>query len=119
MNDINGREFTFHLSENQLVDYVQQGTMVADLQMINSHLIECSRCTERLYSLILFAAENQLLRSEQEKVVDQFLKSRDYDLLKGSFISRAIEPYKRKSSRLFKRITGISLSFSFNIRLTS
>ena len=89
-----------------------------DLQQVNSHLVTCQKCAEQLSSLILFAAENQLLRSEQEKVLDQFFASADYNMLKNNFISRAIESYKGRRFRIWKRINGISLKFSLNIRLT-
>ena len=118
MKQIDGDGLTRHLDEQQLVDYVQQAMRACDLQQVNSHLVMCQKCAEQLSSLILFAAENQLLRSEQEKVLDQFLTSADYNLLKDSFISRAIESYKRRRSRILKRVNGISLKFSFNIRLT-
>ena len=119
MNNIDCNALTCHLSEQQLVDYVQQEMAASDLQRVNSHLVECRKCAEQLSSLILFAAENQLLKFEQEKVIDRFLTSADYNLLKDNFVDRAIESYKRRRSRILKRINGISLKLSFNIRLTS
>ena len=117
MSKIKGGEFGFHLSEQQLVEYVQQDIVASDLQIINLHLLECFVCAERLSLLILFAAENHLLQSEQERVIDRFLTSPDYDSLKGSFISRAIERYKRGGSRLLKRVTPrrFSTTFSFSL----
>jgi hypothetical protein len=96
MSDIKRNGLIQHISERQLVDYVQQRMVASELQPINSHLIECQKCAERLSSLILFAAENQLLKLEQENVIDRFLSSIDYDLLKYSFINRAIDSYRRK-----------------------
>jgi hypothetical protein len=119
MKNHDNEAFASHISERQLVDYVQHEIKVDELHLINSHLIGCSDCAERLSSLILFAAENQLLKSEQENVIDNFLASPDYTLLKRSFIEHAVETYSRKGSKLIRRITGITFSFSFNIRLTS
>src|SRR5262249_52664691 len=120
VNRFEGSETAEHLTERQLVDYVQQEIDPTNLHPVNSHLIACSDCAERLSALILFAAENDLLKTEEESVIDDFLTSSDYNLMKSSFIGRAIDTYKNKGFHLIKRFVRkrrrISFSFSFDIK---
>src|ERR1051326_9092519 len=117
MNRLEGDGQDNHLSEQQLVEYVQQQTPAGDLPMVNLHLVECCRCSEWLSLLILFAAENNLLEKEQETLINKFLTSDDYNSIKDSFINCAIKNYKARGYRLLKRIVPRRFSISLNFSL--
>lgn len=68
-------EYAYHLNEKELVDYLEKKTKPLYLQLINDHLIQCNHCSTQLSLLILFAAENNLLDSQQDDVLDSMIFS--------------------------------------------
>lgn len=104
-----------HLTEQQLVDYLQQ-KQTPEVSFVNSHLIKCDECTQRLSGLLLFALENQLLESKQDSILNQLLENTKYKVLQESFIKQAVASVKKRFSLIKKRFpNGITVTFSLSI----
>ena len=104
-----------HLTEQQLVDYLQQ-KQCQELPMMNSHLVKCSECTQRLSALLLFALENKLLESKQDSILNQLLENTSYKVLQESFIKQATASVKKRFSLIKKQLpNGITVTFSLSI----
>lgn len=104
-----------HLSDKDLVEYIQKQLDPPVLQQANEHLVKCSNCGERLSLLILFEAENRGLEPLGEQQIEHYLASNKYQELKESFINEAT----RRASVIKKikpRSFRISFSFSFDIK---